>query len=78
MRRLLKCTMSFPNSEDEKKQYAKLCRWDMDPDTLARSLRTLCQLLRKHYGRKVVLLIDEYDVPCRRHFIKDTMTRWYR
>ena len=57
-------------TEDEKKQYAKLCRWDMDSDTLAGSLKTLCQMLRKHYGRKVVLLIDEYDVPLQKAFYK--------
>lgn len=26
-------------------------------------LRMLCELLYKHYGQKVILLIDEYDVP---------------
>ncbi len=32
------------------------------PD-LAASLRIFCKLLEKHYGRKTILLIDEYDVP---------------
>ena len=30
---------------------------------IASSLLTLCGLLHKHYGQKVILLIDEYDVP---------------
>ncbi len=35
----------------------------MSADTLEKSLRTLSRLLCKHYGQKVILLIDEYDVP---------------
>lgn len=37
--------------------------WNMDDSTLKDSLLTLSELLCKYYGRKVVLLIDEYDVP---------------
>ncbi len=57
-------------TEEEKEQYAKLCRWDMDQDTLAGSLKSLCQMLQKHYGQKVILLIDEYDVPLQKAFYK--------
>ena len=28
----------------------------------------MCSLLEKHYGQKVVLLIDEYDVPLDKAF----------
>ena len=35
----------------------------MPNDVLTDSLHTLCSLLHKHYGRKTILLIDEYDVP---------------
>lgn len=40
----------------------------MTDDVLADSLKTLSQLLCKHYGQKVILLIDEYDVPLDRAF----------
>jgi uncharacterized protein YecA (UPF0149 family) len=40
----------------------------MDEDTLIDSLKMLCGLLYKHYGRKAVLLIDEYDVPLDKAF----------
>ena len=36
---------------------------EMQPAVLAMSLKKLTTLLEKHYGQKVVVLIDEYDVP---------------
>lgn len=58
-------------SDMEKKQYAQLLHIDVSgkqgfiipDDVLAGSLRTLSYLLCRHYGQKVILLIDEYDVP---------------
>ncbi len=58
-------------SEEEKKQYAQLIRVDtsgrqgfaMPEEVLCGSLKLLSSLLHRHYGTKVILLIDEYDVP---------------
>lgn len=58
-------------SELERKQYDQLTKIDeegrygfiMPEDVLKNSLLTLTRLLRKHYSQKVILLIDEYDVP---------------
>ncbi|MCD8052457.1 MAG: ATP-binding protein [Lachnospiraceae bacterium] len=60
--------MSFLAESDkltasEKKSYDSLLQRGMDDETLYRSLKTLSGLLQKHYGKKVVILIDEYDVP---------------
>lgn len=35
----------------------------MSREVIEDSLRILCRMLHKHYGQKVILLIDEYDVP---------------
>ena len=40
----------------------------MTDDVLTDSLKTLSLLLEKHYGQKVLLLIDEYDVPLDKAF----------
>lgn len=44
-----------------------LCR-DMDDATFFGSLRELSRLLWVHYGKKTVILIDEYDVPLAKAF----------
>ena len=58
---------------DDKKLYRALTAveggtFSMADDILADSLKTLSQLLAKYYGRKVVILIDEYDVPMDKAF----------
>lgn len=63
-------------SEDEKESYARLTKtgsgeeglYAMTEKVAAASLKTLSQLLEKHYGQKVILLIDEYDVPLDKAF----------
>ena len=58
-------------SDEEKSAYRQLINVDstgqdvyaMSDVTLMGSLKRLSALLEKHYGSKVVILIDEYDVP---------------
>lgn len=47
----------------DKQLFAAMLQKNMDEDTLVYSLRELTELLRKHYGKRVIVLIDEYDVP---------------
>lgn len=47
----------------DKMRYETLIDMEMQPAVLAMSLKKLTTLLEKHYGQKVVVLIDEYDVP---------------
>ena len=49
--------------ESEKAIFGELLKPDMREDVLAYSIRELTELLEKHYGEKVIVLIDEYDVP---------------
>lgn len=58
-------------TSQEKARYQKLINagkldepdFPMPDEVLISSLRTLTELLYKHYGEQVILLIDEYDVP---------------
>ena len=43
-------------------------KYVMDEEILVSSLRRLSELLYKHYGKKTVILIDEYDVPLDKAF----------
>ena len=63
-------------SKDDKDAYAQLTEigpaqggfYTMTEGMAATSLKMLSQLLEKHYGQKVILLIDEYDVPLDKAF----------
>ena len=60
-------------TKDEKEMYlalVKICdgEYSMSGMNLRFSLKILSQLLYKHYGKKTVILIDEYDVPLDKAF----------
>ena len=56
-------------TEMERSRYEALISIDkrgaytMSDELLKSSLQTLSQLLQKHYGQGVIMLIDEYDIP---------------
>ena len=45
--------------------------YSMNEEVLISSLKILSELLYKHYGKKTILLIDEYDVPLDKAFRTD-------
>ena len=60
-------------SNNEKAQYKALIaldngKYSMDDDILVSGLQMLSHLLYKYYGKKTVILIDEYDVPLDKAF----------
>ena len=60
-------------TENDKSRYRAmidLCngQYTMSEEVLVYSLQTLCRLLMAHYRQKVILLIDEYDVPLNKAF----------
>lgn len=66
-------TNSSALSDAEKEQYRGFTiiqngKYRMDKGLLISSLRILSQLLYRHYGQKVIILIDEYDVPLDKAF----------
>ena len=50
-------------SSEEKSAYIRIIEEKDTSSDIVDSLKMLCILLEKHCGQKVILLIDEYDVP---------------
>ena len=60
-------------SESEKERYKSLIelhngKYAMDEKLLVSSIKVLSQLLSVHYGKKAIIIIDEYDVPLDKAF----------
>ena len=60
-------------SESDKERYKSLIslhngKYAMDEKLLVSSIKVLSQLLSVHYGKKAIIIIDEYDVPLDKAF----------
>lgn len=44
---------------------------DMPGINMAISLQTLCDFMQRYYGKKVIILLDEYDTPMQEAFINN-------
>ena len=58
-------------NEIEKKELMKLLEKASSLGELEEALKKVSQCLMKHYGKKAIILIDEYDVPLQSAFIHD-------
>ena len=72
-RRFLFLSKSDKLNDGDKEIYQALISFDngqysMSQTALRFALRTLSELLYKHYGQKTIILIDEYDVPLDKAF----------
>ncbi|MDO5551479.1 MAG: AAA family ATPase, partial [Lachnospiraceae bacterium] len=55
-------------TEDEKRSFERFLKETETKDDVQESLKMFSFLLYQHYGQKVILLIDEYDVPLAKAF----------
>ena len=67
-RRFQFLTESTKLTEVDRELYGRLLDPDMDRREIVNGLQELTELLEKHYGRNVIVLIDEYDVPLDKAF----------
>lgn len=67
-------------SEEEKRNYRNLGQYveqgknpmeQITDTTIARALKNLASYMTRHYGKKVILLLDEYDTPLQEAYIHD-------
>ncbi|MDO4175566.1 MAG: AAA family ATPase, partial [Eubacteriales bacterium] len=66
--RLKFLTKSDKITDDDKRPFERLLKEEETKDDVLESLKMLSSLLYQHYGQKVILLIDEYDVPLDKAF----------
>lgn len=56
--------LDSPRVQDPlKKRFQQIVEMEADEARLSAALTLLMEMLRQHYGRQVILLIDEYDAP---------------
>ena len=66
---------------DKEKEYFQSVTWDMDAVTAAASLHHLSNYLNQYYGKKVIILLDEYDTPMQEAYVNgfwDELTSFMR
>lgn len=55
-------------NEKEKAYYQKVCA-DMEDSVASAALRSLSDFLGRYYGKKVIILLDEYDTPMQEAYV---------
>ena len=55
---------------EQKEKYLAIMRGQAERDAYVDALKFLSQCLEKYYGKKVIILIDEYDVPLENAYMR--------
>ena len=48
---------------ETEREYYKLVNWEMEDAMAVKAVRRMCSFLSRYYGKKVIILLDEYDTP---------------
>jgi len=73
--------LESPKLENEKEEYKKIVRKEGDMELYLTSIKYLSKCLEKYYDKKVIILIDEYDVPLENSYFQgfyDEMVNFIR
>lgn len=57
--------------KEKEKEFFDSVSWDMDEPTASIALHNLCGFLYRYYGKKVIVLLDEYDTPMQEAYVND-------
>ena len=54
---------------EKEKEFYQQVTYDMEPHTATEALRALSGFLTRYYGKKVIILLDEYDTPMQEAYV---------
>lgn len=55
--------------EDTQEEFFRAVNMEMDEQTATLAIHKLCQFLYAYYGKKVIVLLDEYDTPMQEAYV---------
>jgi len=66
---------------DEDRNFFKQVNENMDNATATQAIRRLCEWMYRYYGKKCIVLLDEYDTPMQEAYVNgfwDDLTAYFR
>lgn len=62
--------------DDREKDFFKSVSVDMDDVAATMAIHELCFYLSRHYGKRVIVLLDEYDTPMQEAYVNGFWDKW--